>query len=578
MRLLREINGAILVALTLVSLSASTASAAQSEVVVNAQMQTGLVKLGSQAIAQVTVEGTTQARILEIQEVDGLQFVRSSNAKRSVFEQITRGRRVRSESLTWSLVWRPERVGTFEIPPIRMEVDGLEVMTQAMSVRAVEDFEGQELGYLEWVEAPTDVYEGQPFEVVLRFGWDSGASSFNHANLILPWWGQLPGTLEVDESAKVSKGRIDVSLNDNGVVRVQELGRRAVGGRDLRVFELRRTFVSTRTGALSFPTSYFEFGRVDRGFFERRRQTYFVAWPAHEIEVLPLPEEGRPYEFSGGVGRFKARASLDRRSLDLGESLKLSIEWTGAGNLEFFEAPDLGREDSFSDFRSYGATDRFYGNRRVVIYDLAPKDATVAEVPAVRLSVFNPSSGKYVDIETSAIPIKVRLPEGFEGLTAEGSGEVIGFDLHDIVTTPRADSFGPSTRVLLTFPLAALLGWVALRREVRRRGDPGSMSARRRRRSRRKLMRGLRSAGSAREQASALQSFLGDRTAMEPTAWEGQELSNYAKGESRIEGSAVVALDEVMAKLEAAIWSGESAPLEAMEIMSAADEAMGGGL
>ena len=65
---------------------------------------------------------------------------------------------------------------------------------------------------------------------------------------------------------------------------------------------------------------------------------------------------------------------------------------------------------------------------------------------------------------------------------------------------------------------------------------------------------------------------------MEPTAWEGQELSNYAKGESRIEGSAVVALDEVMAKLEAAIWSGESAPLEAMEIMSAADEAMGGGL
>ena len=577
MKLMRVINCAFLVALTMAGFT-SGASAAQSEVVVNAQMQTGLVKLGSQAVAQLTVEGTTQARILGVQEVDGLEYVGSSNPKRSVFEQITRGRRVRSESLTWSLAWRPERVGTFEIPPIRMEVDGRELMTQAMSVRAVEDFEGQELGYLEWVDAPTEVYEGQPFEVVLRFGWDSGMSSFNHANLILPWWGQLPGTLEVEESAKVSKGRIDVSLNDSGVVRVQELGRRAIGGRDLRVFELRRAFVSTRTGALSFPTSYFEFGRVDRGFFERRRQTYFVAWPEHEIEVLSLPEEGRPFEFSGGVGRFKARASLDRRSLDLGESLKLSIEWTGAGNLEFFEAPDLGREDSFNDFRSYGATDRFYGNRRVVIYDLAPRDAMVTEVPAVRLSVFNPSSGKYVDIETSSIPIKVRLPEGFEGLTAEGGGEVIGFDLHDIATTPRTDSSGPSTRILFGFPLVALLGWIVLRREVRRRGDPGSMSARRRRRSRRKLMRGLRSAGNAREQASALQAFLGDRTAMEATAWEGQELSSYAKGDSEIDRSAVVALDEVMAKLEAAVWSGESAPLETTEIISAADEAMGGGL
>ena len=65
---------------------------------------------------------------------------------------------------------------------------------------------------------------------------------------------------------------------------------------------------------------------------------------------------------------------------------------------------------------------------------------------------------------------------------------------------------------------------------------------------------------------------------MEATAWEGQELSSYAKSDSEIDHSAVVALDEVMAKLEAAVWSGESAPLETTEIISAADEAMGGGL
>lgn len=577
MKVMKDICRALFVALSLLS-PASGASSPQGEVTVNAQMQAGLVKLGSKAVAQVTVEGTAQARILAVEEVDGLEFEDVSSAKRSVFEQISQGRRVRSESLTWSLYWRPERAGTFEIPPLRMEVDGREVLTQSMSVRVVEDFQGQELGYLEWVDAPTEVYEGQPFTVVLHFGWDYAMSNFNHANLILPWWGQLPGTLEVAESSKAGKGRLDVSLNDNGVVRVQELGRRAVGGRDLRVFELRRTFVSTRTGSLSFPASHFEFGRVDRGFFERRRQIYYVAWPALELKVLSLPEEGRPFEFSGGVGRFKARASLDRRSLDLGESLKLTVEWTGSGNLEFFEAPDLGREEAFSGFRSYGATDRFYADRRVVVYDLAPKNAGVAEVPIVSLSVFDPRSGSYGVVETSSIPIQIRVPEGFEGLAAVGAGEDVGLDLHDISTVPRSESVGPSTRTLLALPLMALVGWIVLRREVRRRGDPGSMSARRRRRSRRKLSRGLRAAGDARAQALALRIFLGDRTAMEEAAWEGQDVSSYAKEEENIDDSAVAALAEVMRELEASIWSGESAPLEQKVILSAADDAMGGGL
>jgi hypothetical protein len=65
---------------------------------------------------------------------------------------------------------------------------------------------------------------------------------------------------------------------------------------------------------------------------------------------------------------------------------------------------------------------------------------------------------------------------------------------------------------------------------------------------------------------------------MEPTAWEGQDVSSYAKSAAGVDDSAVAALAEVMRELEAVIWSGESAPLEHKGILSAADEAMGGGL
>jgi hypothetical protein len=559
---------------------APQAVAQTGEPVVSAQLQTGLVKLGSQAVAEVTVEGTTQALLKEIEPVDGLEFVGASGPKRSVFESITSGRRVRSETLSWTLHWRPERVGSFEIPPVRLEVDGSEVTTQGMSLRVVEDFQGKNLGHLEWIDAPTRVYEGEPFEVILRFGWDWGMSRFNHANLILPWWGRLPGTLEVESKPKAAQRQLDVSLNSNGVVRVRELGRREVDGRDLRLFELQRTFVSTRTGTLTFPTSHFEFGRVDRGFFESRREIYYVAWSAFDVEISPLPEDGRPFEFSGGVGRFGARASVDRRSIDLGESVKLTIEWTGAGNLEFFEPPDLGREDAFKGFRAYGATDRYHGDRRVVIYDLAPKSAQVSELPSVTLSIFDPVAGEYTEVETNSIPIRVRVPEGFEGLDVEGAGESVGLDLRDIKTKPARsqEGDGPSELLLAGLPLLTLLGWIALRRSVRRRGDPASLQARRRRRARKQLARRLTHARDAREQAEALRAFLGDRTDEAETAWEGRDVTQYAATAEDVDSDSVVALASLLEELDASIWSGDGAAIDTARLLNVADDAVGGGL
>lgn len=570
-----------ILSIAFVALIATAQAAAQTgDPVVSAQLQTGLVKLGSQAVAQVTVEGTTQALLKEVEAIDGLEFVGASGPKRSVFESITRGRRVRSETLSWQLHWRPERVGSFEIPPVRLEVDGREVTTQGMSLRVVEDFQGQNLGYLEWIDAPTEVYEGQPFEVTLRFGWDWAMSRFNHANLILPWWGRLAGTLEVGGPLKAGQRQLDVSLNDNGVVRVRELGRRDLGGRDLRMFELQRTFVSTRTGTLSFPASHFEFGRVDRGFFESRREIYYVAWPALEVNIRSLPEEGRPFEFSGGVGRFGARASVDRRSLDLGESVKFTVEWTGTGNLEFFEPPDLGREDAFKGFRAYGATDRFHGDRRVVIYDLAPKNAKVSELPPVSLSIFDPVAGEYAVIETTSIPIRVRVPEGFVGLDVEGAAESIGLDLRDIKTEParvRAGD-GPNELLLAGLPLVTLLGWIVLRRSVRRRGDPASLQARRRRRAQKELTRRLARARDAREQAEALRAFLGDRTDEAGTAWEGRDVTQYAATAADVDSRAMAALAALLEELDASIWSGDGAALDTARLLSVADEAVGGGL
>ncbi|MEL1245135.1 BatD family protein [Flavobacterium sp. DGU11] len=57
------------------------------------------------------------------------------------------------------------------------------------------------------------------------------------------------------------------------------------------------------------------------------------------INAKPLPENGRPANFSGAVGSFVFKATSSRATLANGESLKLDISVTGKGNLKLFKLP-----------------------------------------------------------------------------------------------------------------------------------------------------------------------------------------------------------------------------------------------
>jgi len=198
----------------------------------------------------------------------------------------------------------------------------------------------------------------------------------------------------------------------------------------------------------------------------------------------------------------------------------------------------------------------------------------------VSLSIFDPVAGEYAVVETNSIPIRVRVPEGFVGLDVEGAAESIGLDLRDIKTEPARGrgGDGPNELLLAGLPLVTLLGWIVLRRSVRRRGDPASLQARRRRRAQKELARRLSRASDAREQAEALRAFLGDRTDEAGTAWEGRDVTQYAATAADVDSRAMGALAALLEELDASIWSGDGAALDTARLLSVAKEAVGGGL
>ncbi|MBL8863196.1 MAG: BatD family protein [Planctomycetes bacterium] len=566
------------------------AAAAQKAPSVSARVDPMTVKLGATAALVVVVENAQGGEIPSLPSVDGLRLGPVGSPALASFTEIVNGRVSSQVSLTWRIGVQPQRAGEFLIPPFAVRADGRELTTPELRLLAAEDFRGDELGILE-IEAPREVFQGEPFTIEIRVGMETGIQGrLNRYDLALPWLGQLGGLVELgDVAVPAARSAGKILLNARAELEVESLGTRQVGPANFYVLRARKRFVATRPGTLTFPASHFEFGYRSGGFARlvggsTEDFSYFKRASEFALVVKPIPEAGRPLDWSGAVGRFEAAAIPDRRDVVAGDSIKLTVEWTGEGNLEFFDAPDLARLEAFAPFQVYGTTERRTASRRAVTYDLAPLDAATSEIPPVPLVVFDTTAGRYATVETRPIPIRVRPLAGATGLPDLSPTSTTTPDLRDIRTRPAHDGEppAPSGGALLVGGAATLAGWLALRAHVRRRGDPAAPLARARRRARRDLERALRAARTPEEQVRAVHAFLAARSGETPEAWAGRDPVQWARAADAPRLRADVALDlrALLARLDAAIWGGASdtGRVDAREVLTLADRVAAGGL
>lgn len=581
MSILKSGFTAILIAFIVCGAGLATASP-QAAKRVRASLNSGVVKLGDVGEIILEVNDAQNTRILEIPTVEGLKISNPGAPSVRMSQQFVGGRVSRSRTSTYIIRFSPLKAGEYSLGPIRLMVDGQEITTRAMPLTVVTDLDGARLGMLEFIDLPERVYDGEVFTIELRFGWDRKLNNINSADLRLPWWGNLSGLLEIPSEAKSLGGKpTRVNLNSEEQVDVLEVPQISIDGKPYRAFVLKRQFVATRTGELRIPKSFLAFSVVESGgIFNRQqktRQRYFASAEPRSIEVRALPEEGRPLEYSNAVGRFHVRAQADRRDMDAGDSIKLTVEWLGKGNLEFFDRPDLGRLDGFEGFREYGVSrDSFLGDRRIVTYDIAPLSSDVTEIPGVPLHVFDTERGEYTTITTQPIRIRVRALEGESPLEVAGaSGRA--YDITDVEPhsgVVRTDSLFGVRRVLLAVLFAPLLAF-GLRLLARRGGDPNSEVLIRRRKARRVLARALAKSDSASSQATALHLFLAARTNERDAAWLGRQVDAAKYSLSDDDAGE---LQRLLGRLDEATYAGNDAPLAKAELLALADRLVKGGL
>ncbi len=131
-----------------------------------------------------------------------------------------------------------------------------------------------------------------------------------------------------------------------------------------------------------------------------------------QINVKPLPENGKPADFSGAVGRFDFKMIPSKTNLKNGESLDLTVSVTGTGNLKLFTLPrpvvpaalemyDPVHKETVNTPLS-GMTGKISDN-----YTIIPQFKGKYPIKAVSFSYFDLASKRYKTITSPEIMINV---------------------------------------------------------------------------------------------------------------------------------------------------------------------------
>jgi len=562
---------------------ATAATQTQKQVKTSVKLSSHVLKLGGTVRLQLQVDGTRDAQLLDIPKVDGLEFGEVFGPSPTEVTQIYNGQRFYKITLDWTVTVRPLRAGDFDIPPLLLRIEGEErrVPEEPLRLRVVEDLEGAEMCFFEVIDAPEQVVEGQPFTLSLRFG--TSVEALANVSLFLPWWPRQRGVLELEEPPGRRGSWHQFSVNGRDRTQVEEVPNETRDGVPFRVFQIERRYVATRAGTLEYDQATVEFAELlERGSAFRRgkSKSYYAQASPFAIDVVPVPEKGRPFEWTGAVGTLTADRRVDRRDLDQGDTIELTVSWFGDANLEFFDVPDLGRLWADTGFRVLGREDKQFADERRVTWDLIPSRADLDEIPPVPLWVYNPGRESFELVETEPVSIRVRPVES--DLTPYEEGDVaLPMDIRDLHTSPASGADGTRIggAVLLWSSLSLPLAWLFARTAVRRRGDPNAPLERRRRRALRRLGRELSSATQASAQALALARFLAARTREPDHAWVGRDPREWVNsGGGALAEEALSSLEAITAELDEKAWAGGDESLDAARVRRVASTLLGGGL
>ena len=316
----------------------------------------------------------------------------------------------------------PKREGRLTIPPIAVNAGGSTATTNSIQLQVSPPQEIRDFRLLQQLSKKR-VYVGEP--VMLTTTWYVGRNVDQFA-FTMPVLDD-PRFEAFDPRRPAPKGAemVDIPVGDSRVSAVK--GEKVLDGYKMVTVEFRKAIVARQPGSFALEPTVVSFRAIraqarrsrslfddffGESFFGSRRGYENLAIPANSLslEVLPLPDAGRPPEFSGLIGNFSFTAQATPSEISVGDPITLTVRVSGPEYLDYVRLPDLAQQTELVEgfkIPEEMAAGEIVDEAKVFSQTIRAKSSRVDEIPSLGFSYFDPERGRYLTARTEPIPLEV---------------------------------------------------------------------------------------------------------------------------------------------------------------------------
>ncbi len=406
----------------------------------------------------------------------------------------------------------PLRAGELIVPAISLTIDGKNYRTRPFSIHARKPEESDDFKLRQQL-SKDHCYVGEP--LVLTTTWYIGRDVKNF-EFNLPLLDDSRFAVYSRKPDKMPASRDNLFELPAGSAKLMAVrGRGKLDGRSFTTLTVQQTIIPRRSGELSLPQATVSCKalsgytrRRSRGFggfdndpffsdlFGRNKQGVYQTQviPANEttLNVIPLPTQGKPDNFSELIGVYRISTRAVPQEVNVGDPITLTIKVSGPF-VDSVEPPSLaGIAAGGFKIPEEIAPGRTEGDSRVFTQTIRATNADIKEIPALELSFFNPETGSYETSRSRPITLTVHPTRIITALDAEGAAEPaikkkiktansginFNYDGPDVLLDRKAAEISTgSIIILLAGPPSCFLLLLGLTFFRRRNSDPAKARA-----------------------------------------------------------------------------------------------------
>jgi hypothetical protein len=489
------------------------------------------------------------------------------------------------------------RPGTIALDPVTVTVRGKRFTTNPVEVTVSKPGSTDKLK-LECLFSEKKCYVGQP--IIMTVKWYIMAAVRNSVFNVPVFESRDFYFEDLSETGAARRGQM-YSINNVPVLITEE--HKQIKGVRTGIISFKKVLIPKRSGRLLLDpvsvTTNVAVGRVrTRDIFNRYRTKYerfSVSSDPIELEVLALPQQGRPRQFYGLVGRYTISAAAKPTTVSVGDPITLTIRVGSDAYLKAVQWPALEQVPKLAakfKIPSEKSPATIENSFKVFTQTIRASDPNITAIPAIPLVYFDPDQGRYVVARTDPIaisvtPTKILTSADLQGLDftpvnkeieaiKQGLSEnYIGHDvLENMSFSPLAAVFSSGYAALWSLPFAALVFSCLFR--LFAHTSPERAAAKRRRTAAGRVAKQLKKLAVAPAEqrhellVSAMKQYIGerfDKTAGSLTPYDCQQAIVSATGDSQ----AADQYCDIIADCEATRYASVRADMDTEQVKKAID-------